>query len=116
MNFILQFVDGPGGIFDYNGYLILALPPLTIEGSDLVGHAQCDFPVDNFDGMSEKFVAVAMPAADMRPISRLYAENRGMDSEANLFDFPELGYQFAKYEIEREAKKINAFATWGSCQ
>jgi len=43
----------------------------------------------------------------MRPSNRPYAEKRGMDPNANLFDLSEHGYSRAEYRADREAKKKN---------
>ena len=116
MDIVLRSEDGAGGVSVFDGYLILALPPLTLEGSGSVALDHFGFQVDNTDAILGKLMAAGMRAASMRPFNRPYAENRGMDPEANLFDFSELGFQRSEYRTKREAKKNDTIDTWVSYQ
>ena len=105
MDIILRSEDGAGGVFVSDGYLTLALLPLTLEGSGSAGLDHFGFAIDDTDAVSEKLLAAGLPAAAMRPSSRRYAEKRGMDPDANLFDLSEHGYSRAEYRVDQEAKK-----------
>jgi catechol 2,3-dioxygenase-like lactoylglutathione lyase family enzyme len=105
MDIILRSEDGAGGVFVSDGYLTTALLPLTLEGSGSAGLDHFGFAIDDTDSISEKLVAAGLPAPAMRPSNRPYAEKRGMDPDANLFDLSEHGYSNAEYRADREAKK-----------
>ena len=105
MDIILRSEDGAGGVFVSDGYLTMALLPLTLEDSGSAGLDHFGFAIDDTDSISEKLVAAGLPAPAMRPSNRPYAEKRGMDPDANLFDLSEHGYSNAEYRADREAKK-----------
>ena len=54
---------------------------------------------------TDRLVAAGVPAPKLRPSTRPYAENRGMDIECNLFDLSEHGYQ----DVETRAERVLPF-------
>ncbi|MEE2760801.1 MAG: hypothetical protein VYE18_05090 [Pseudomonadota bacterium] len=103
-------------MLNFGHHLTLALPPLTLEGAGSMELDPYGFQFDNIEAISQKFVAVVMPVADVPPVYRPYAEYSGVGPEADQGDYSELVYQLAKYRIERENKKKDTFDTWGACQ
>ena len=104
---ILHQSEGAGGekaVYVTDGYLNLALLPLRLEGSGTACLDHFGFKIDDTGEISDRLVAAGVPAPKLRPSTRPYAENRGMDIDCNLFDLSEHGYQDVETRAERERK------------
>ncbi|MDB5569452.1 MAG: hypothetical protein JWN93_635 [Hyphomicrobiales bacterium] len=79
--------------FVSDGHVTLALLPFRLTGEEMhCGLHHFGFKVEDTDEIARRIAALEGEAPQKRPSNRPYAEHRGCDTEGNLFDISQAGF------------------------